>query len=84
MIECVPRRCRFRHQLRDCNTQDYPTPHPVAGGDFIETGNHGSFCNYFWKDHDNFVADSQSWGDASKQSSIDVNPYDLKFSSIII
>ena len=73
MIECVPRRCRIKHQLRVCNTQDYPSPHPVAGGDPIETNNHGSFCNYFWKDHDNYVVDGQPWMDTTKQSSMDGN-----------
>ena len=69
MIECVPRRCRSKHVIRDCNTQDYPTPNPVAGGNPIETFNHGSFCNYFWKDHDNYVVDEQSFAEFPDQQS---------------
>ena len=46
MIECIPRRCRFKQQHRDCSREDWgPT----------ENGNHASFCNYFWKDHDKYV-----------------------------
>ena len=79
MIECIPRRCRSKHQLRDCNTQDYPIPHgygphgPIhlAGGDPIETYNHGSFCNYFWKEHEDYVVDQQSYFHWGLQSSAD-------------
>ena len=55
MIECIPRRCRTndkKHQLRDCSKQDRGI---LSEGWSPTATGIGSFCNYFWKDHDEYV-----------------------------